>query len=287
MTESAGNRSRRSVLVASLGGLAAVVAHAFRPPSALASDGDPVIVGEEVSATDTTTIRNLTTSSGVFHVHSELGTAISGVGYGGNGVQGESGGVNGAGVWGYNPSGAGVAGESVSGNGVYGNATAGTGVYAHNSSLDQPAMLGWGSSGGAGVFGFAGQGVPPTAPLDTGIYGLATGYAQRPASAAVGVHGNATVGTGVLAQADAAGTALRVLGKATFSSSGVLTIAAGKGSASKSVSGLTSNSLVFAVVRTGGSGVWVRKVTPKAGGFTVYLNKAAGTTATITWIAFG
>ena len=116
----------------------------------------------------------------------------------------------------------------------------------------------------------------------TGVFGFA---AQD--SAAVGVHGRSTVGTGVRAQADVAGTALRVEGKATFSRSGVVTVAAGKSSATKSVVGLTSSSLVFAVIRTGDGQAFVRKVQPTAGSFTVYVNKVLSSTTTIAWIAFG
>ena len=101
------------------------------------------------------------------------------------------------------------------------------------------------------------------------------------------MHGRSSVGTGVLAQADQGGTALHVDGKATFSRSGVVSIAVGKSSISKSVAGLTSSSLVFAVVQTGDGQVWVRKVAPAAGKFTIYLNKTLGTATTIAWMALG
>lgn len=281
-------RSRRTILAATAGGFAALLAHAFGGPRTVdATDGDPLVVGQENSATVATVLRNNSTNQPGFLVETQAASAIHGKASGGNGVEGEAGGVNAAGVWGSNPSGQGVAGMSISGSGVYGSSQAATGVYGFSASLDQPAILARGSSGGAGVFGFAGEGAPPAAPLDTGIYGLATGYSLRSPSQAVGVHGRATVGTGVRAQAGAGGTALRVDGKAVFSRSGVLTVRAGTSSRSLSVAGLTAGSHVFAVVRGGDGKAWVRKVRPGAGSFTVLLNKNASRATTVTWIAFG
>lgn len=91
----------------------------------------------------------------------------------------------------------------------------------------------------------------------------------------------------MLAQADQGGTALHVNGKASFSRSGVLSIAVGKSSIGKSVAGLTSTSLVFAVVQTGDGTAWVRKVAPASGKFTVYLNRTLATASTVAWIALG
>lgn len=290
MTESADPvRSRRSLLAASLGGLAALVGHALgRPADAQAANGDPVVLGTDMTATSVTTIRNKTNVSGVLQLDS-LGTAFSAVSSSeaANAIQGESNGANGVGVWGRSAFGYGIGGLSDGGIGVDGRSEGGTGVYGTSASSEDPAIVGRSYGGSAGLFGFAGGGAPPAAPQDTGVYGFATGYALRPASAAVGVHGRATAGTGVLAQADQAGTALRVYGKATFSRSGILTIGAGKASISKSVAGLTSGSLVFAVVRTGDGKAWVRKVKPFSGSFTVYLNKVLSSTTTVSWIAFG
>ena len=53
------------------------------------------------------------------------------------------------------------------------------------------------------------------------------------------------------------------------------------------MSGLTSGSLVFAVIQTGDGRAWVRKVKPVSGKFTVYMNKAVSSTTTVAWIAFG
>lgn len=186
------------------------------------------------------------------------------------------------GVFGTSGTKEGLYGTSGTGAGIYGQSTAGPGILGASGSQSQPGVIGW--SGATGVFGASGgsSGLPATPPVKTGVFGFA---AQD--SAAVGVHGRSTVGTGVRAQADVAGTALRVEGKATFSRSGVVTVAAGKSSATKSVVGLTSSSLVFAVIRTGDGQAFVRKVQPTAGSFTVYVNKVLSSTTTIAWIAFG
>ena len=280
-------RSRRQLLIGALGGIAATVAGAFgHPSSTIATDDQPLVVGQENTTTKATTLKNTTTVHTGLLVETLAASAIHGKSNGANGVEGEAGGENVAGVWGFSSEGFGTSGMSNGGTGVYGSSQSATGVYAFSASLSQPALVARGSSGGAGVFGFAGEGAPPTTPLDTGVYGLATGYAQRPATAAVGVHGRSTVGTGVHAQADAGGTALRVSGKAVFSRSGTITIGAGKSSVTKSVAGLTSSSLVFAVVRSGAAGVWVRKVSPGSGSFTVYLNKAVSSSTLLNWIVF-
>lgn len=280
-------RSRRQVLAAAIGGLAGAAAGALgRPSVAVATDGQPLVVGQNNTASETTVLRNTTTVAPGLIVETGAASAIHGKANGANGVEGEALGENVAGVWGFSSEGYGTSGMSNGGTGVYGSSQSATGVYAFSASWTKPALVARGSDGGAGVFGFAGVGAPPDAPLDTGVYGLATGYPTRQASAAVGVHGRSSVGTGVLAQADAGGTALRVVGKAVFSRSGTVTLAAGKSSITKSVAGLSSASLVFAVVRSGAGGVWVRKVAPTNGSFTVYLNKAVSSSTLVNWIAF-
>jgi hypothetical protein len=71
-------------------------------------------------------------------------------------------------------------------------------------------------------------------------------------------------------------TALNVQGPAVFSRSGVLTIAAGKSSATQTGVALTSASLVLATLQQDRSGVWVRSAVPNVTGssFTVHLSKA-------------
>lgn len=155
-------------------------------------------------------------------------------------------------------------------------------MFAYSLSSSEPALIANSGSDRAGVFGYSGIIASPTAPAKTGVYGLATQD-----SSATGVRGRSTIGTGVHAEADSAGTALKVTGKATFSRSGVITLAAGKSSTTKSVTGLTSGSLVFAVVRTGDGSAFVRKVRPSSGLFKIYMNKSVSRVTTVSWIAFG
>lgn len=148
----------------------------------------------------------------------------------------------------------------------------GSGVYGASSGSNSSGVRGF-SDIGIGVQGGSNSG--------PGVYGFG------PNGVSIGVHGQAYNGTGVLAQAGLDGTALKVEGRAEFSQSGQATIAAGRSSLSRSVAGMTSSSLVFAVVQSGDSSTWVRKVAPSAGAFTVLLNKVVTTPTTIAWIVLG
>jgi hypothetical protein len=328
--ERTANRTRRELLAASVGGLAALLANAFGRPSEVraGSDGDVVLDGTNTAA-DTTSIKNATTTKTVLHVENtvlgsiglvaagrlrgvhafgsdavtaegdQYGIRASGGSAGvvgtssGNGHSGVSGfadkdgiGVKGesdtrVGVYGRSDSGDAIYAETESGTGVVGSSSSGPGMLGASGSQTEPGVIGW--SAASGVFGASGGSValPTTPPVKTGVFG----YAAQDATA-TGVHGRSTVGTGVHAQADAGGTALRVTGKAAFSRSGSVTVSAGRSSTTKSLTGITSSSLVFAVVRSGDGGVWVRKVVPASGSFTVYLNKAVSSSTSVIWIAF-
>lgn len=287
-------RTRRSVLLLAISALGAATAHALgRPAGVRAANGDPVLAGQEVTATATTTIRNDVAGAAVLAAKADGATshAIRGVvgGLNGIGVYGEADGDSAAGVSGFSNIGIGVQGATNGGLGVYGISQATTAVRADSASLSKPAVLGRGHGGAAGLVGFSGDALTPVPDgrLDTGVYGYAVGYPPRPATNAVGVFGRSTVGTGVYAQADTNGTALHAQGRVTFSRSGRLTITAGHASVTKSVAGLTSSSLVFAVVQSGSGGVWVRKVSPYSGKFTVRLNKSVARSTVIAWFALG
>jgi len=190
---------------------------------AQATNGDPVIAGQYVSATATTGI--LANSSGsVF--------------------DGENGG-SGSGVNGYSNGGSGVLGDGNFGSGVEGFSSGGNGVYGHVSTSA------------------------------SGVYGenIGTGF---------GVAGRANNGVGVLADS-LNGAALRVNGKAEFSRSGN-TVTITYPAKSKTVTGLSlsSNSIVFATLQRYLAGVYVVAAVPNpgAGSFTIYLNKAPGTSTT-------
>ena len=167
------------------------------------------------------------------------------------GTYGEAAGADPTGVWGQ-----GGAATSGSSTGVYGEGD--TGVWGYG---------GWGvfgaSTGGTGVYGFAGASVP-AAPAHTGVFG----YSDS--------------GTGVYAKA-ATGIALNVSGKAKFSRSGKVGITAGHASYTKTLAGVTTSSLIFAVLQTYRSGYYVVAAVPAAGKFTIRLNKSV--TAT-TYVAY-
>jgi hypothetical protein len=85
------------------------------------------------------------------------------------------------------------------------------------------------------------------------------------------------------------GAALTVQGVASFSRSGVATIAAAATSVVMSVpGGLAATSHVLAMVQTN-STVWVKAVVPSTatGKITIYLNAAPSTAITVAWFVFG
>ena len=77
-----------------------------------------------------------------------------------------------------------------------------------------------------------------------------------------------------------------VPGKATFSRSGILTVAARASSAMKSVVPLSSASLVLATIQGNVVGVYVlgvTLVTGASGSFTIHLNKAVSASTKVAW----
>ena len=101
------------------------------------------------------------------------------------------------------------------------------------------------------------------------------------------MHGitDSATGAGVVAENAAGGAALQVQGVAAFARSGLLTVAAGKSSATVTGVALTAASLVLATVQQNLPGVYVRAAVPKITGssFTVYLSKAPTVTANVAW----
>jgi hypothetical protein len=262
--------SRRAILATAVGGLAALVAQALGRPAAIrGADGDAVTAGRDTGASNTTRV---TTSGGNGLMGITSDTGGTGV-YGSGGQMGLFGTATenySFGVRGYTNSAYGKGG-SFTGNGPSGIGSEATAWY------------------GNGAYGASTLGVFPIAPVKTGVYG----YADHDASArgvlgqstiGLGVHGYATSGVGVRAQAGS-GTALQVLGKATFSRSGRLALAAGQSSIAKSGVPLTSASMVLAVLQTNRSGIYVRAVvpSPSTSSFRIYLNAAVPGTTNVAW----
>lgn len=89
---------------------------------------------------------------------------------------------------------------------------------------------------------------------------------------------------GVLASAPLNLAALWVDGRAHFKLSGRTSMASGKSSFTKTLTGVTSSSIVIAVLQSNEAGISVRAAVPASGKFTVYLSKALTSSATVGWI---
>jgi hypothetical protein len=234
-------------------------------PSARAADGDSVILGQINSATNTTEVTN--SSFGATTLYA-TGSGSNSIGLWGNGslfgVRGSGGtGVYGTGatngVEGHGPTG--VYGSGMTGNGVWGEtgASAASGVYGQNDST------------GYGVFGSGGIGLGGVGTT-IGAYGEndSTGY---------GVEGTSANGTGVLADS-ANGTALDVRGRSTFTTAGDAVIASGQKKVTVTLTGVTATDFVLATVQGSGS-FYVKNASAAAGKFTIYINKAPISPATV------
>jgi hypothetical protein len=238
-------RSRRAILAAAGGGLAALAAGALAGASPVqAANGDAVTVGGIFTGTVPTIITNTTNGKNVFEADSTSGPCLVGV--------------------------------SSSSFGVYGQSDSATGVVGQSIGV------------GTGVFGYSSLINTPTAPGDTGVYGLgdhdsaAKGvWGKSPAGQ--GVRGEATTGIGVYALAPLTGVALLATGKVSFSRSGRATMAAGTSSKTISLAGVSTGSLIFAVIGSNQSGRWVRAVVPASGSFTIYLNTTVLSSTYVSW----
>jgi hypothetical protein len=235
--------------------------------------GSPALTGLYGSAVSTGIAIAADSASGLaLRATSSLGPAIRGHGQL-DGVIGESA-TGRTGLVGY--SGAGSAPAGPAKTGVYGEATQ--------------------DSGSRGVSGFtlAGQGVRGDATTGQGVAGVAT--------TGQGVKGNATSGQGVVGQATSGagvkavastGYALDVAGRARFSRSGTVSIAANATTVDITVpGGLAGTPLVFAVLQVAHTGVWVtaaRPNWPTTGKIRIYLNKVASTSAStpVAWFVAG
>jgi hypothetical protein len=305
--------SRRSLLAAVLGALAAVVAQAVgRPIPARADNGDPVTAGQETTATGTTTV-NTTSGYGLYGISSGTGQAAGLVGHatgdavGVIGRSGSGGVVSAAahtGVQGYSDvdaDSAGVYGSSPLGAGVVADSVSGVGLQGTTQSSTNPGIRGRSLGDSTGVFGYSGLIPPPPAQAKTGVYGyavqdvLARGVTGRSA-AGRGVNGLATSGRGVHGQATSgiggyftttSGTALQATGPVRFSSSGLATITLG----SRNVTifpgiDLTAGSKILAMLQTDPGGTTTVQrvaVDSVADSFTIYLTANAVRNVKVSW----
>ncbi len=174
----------------------------------------------------------------------------------------------------------GVTAAGLSGKGDYGAYGEGTIVGVQGKSADGTGVLGH-SAAGVGVQGTSDSyiGVFAAGPR-VGVYG------QGNQEDGIGVDGYASTGTGVQAATSSGtalsvfgnrGTALSVSGKAKFSRSGILTIAAGTASKTVTMAGVTAASMVLATAQQSTT-VTVKAAVPAAGSFKIVLtgNAPAG-----------
>ncbi len=263
------------MLVGAAGTLGAAVAAILGTATpAQAADGDPVLQGKDNGPT---TARTLVTTANFaeFASLADHNTANN---------QGS------VGVWGHGND-SGVVGESIGGGiGVtaLGGSNDGYGVWAVGGGFGFGVNAIGGASGGPGVVGNAGGG------NGDGVvgYGSGTGaglYGTGGSSGGAGVHGIAgsASGAGVLAQGTSGGDgdALAVNGRATFSTSGVVTVAAGHSTATETGVKLTASSLVLVTLQRHEAGVYVQAAVPNVAGgsFTVYLSKAVNAKTKVAW----
>ena len=235
-TDTGAPRSRRALLVAGAGAAAAAVATTIgHPLGARATDGDPILVGGDYTATTPTKLTNTANGKTVLKASSATGVAV------------EGGGDSDTGVYGWSTSGTGVYAESSSGEaGLVGWGGICPGVLGTTGDTSTTAaVVGHSWAWTTAVQGYSGQGDPPPPPKATGVHGFAgDGAAARGVSGRAmsgrGVYGWATTGHGVHGQATSgvagyfattnpkAGVALRAVGRVKLDKcAGVATIAAG------------------------------------------------------------
>jgi hypothetical protein len=262
-------RSRRAILAALGGGVAALVAQALgRPLPARAANNDPVTVGNPFTGTTETSITVTGNATG-FRGRSASGLGLKGVsdaGAGGGptntGVYGQSGPSTNAatdttstGVYGYGE------GSDLFGNGVWGDSE-NTGVFATGGDFGVVAEGFWGvaATGGSADFG-----VGVVANGNTGVWASTGGSNQGPAP-----------NSAISAEAEWPNSAASFRGRTVFSRAGKAVIPAGNSFVYKAMP-LRGNSLIFAVVLSNRGGLWVQRAvlypnSTAPTGFRVYLN---------------
>ena len=206
-------RSRRALLGAGLGALAASAASALGGSAIADATSPPVLLGSINDAATSTIVRDNAADSAavafVGRVTHATGSAASA------GIKGQDDGTNGTGVAGIainGPTARGVYGQSTAGRGVEGASATGPGVYGHSAS---GRGVQGNSTSGTGVLGSStnGTGVQGVSTTGSGVVGRSTGvygYGVTGVStdSGCGVYGTATGtdGAGVFGYQDAGAT---------------------------------------------------------------------------------
>ena len=160
--------SRRALLAAAVGAVAAAAATAARPFTAQAADGDVVHVGQAHDATSQTSFRTPTL----------------------NCLRGDS--TSGIGVIGTSTRNTAILGTSEFGTGVHASSDYENALFASSAAASRASALGQHFFDGTGVMGYSGPTHPAVPKPKTGVYGLANHD-----SSARGVWGHSPVGIGV------------------------------------------------------------------------------------------
>jgi hypothetical protein len=261
-------RSRRSLLTAAAGGLAAAVASLLgRPLETRAANGENVVIGGTRTGTAITQIDTSGSTAAAFWGLAGTASGVIATSESGYGL--EAGSVSGHGVHAVSTSSVAVYAVSSSGTGVHGvgSGATGTGVYGQCDD-------------GYGIGGYSASGGGARGVTDTGI-GM-----EAIATSGTGAGGYSGSGIGVEAQSNT-GLALKVTGRARFNRSGRRTAAAGATYLDVPVSGgVTTGSMCFASLATYRAGVYVAAVRPAYPTTTrirVYFSKAMPAATTVSW----
>jgi hypothetical protein len=163
------------------------------------------------------------------------------------------------------------------------SASGGYGITGETNATDGGwAGLRGDAKGGGDTYGVQG--------IAAGTTGATVGVKGTTASpAGYGVHGFSGTGTGVKAEANFAGTALRVAGRAKFSTSGVATIIAG--TTSKTVTpnvNVTSSSFVLLTPKTniGSRALWFT-TNSSDNTFRIHMSSTRSSSTRVAWLLLG
>jgi hypothetical protein len=196
-------RSRRALLAAAAGAVAATAVNALTKPSAADATTDHVVYLNNETASNVLEVSTVYGGSNypdsgkgmAIYANSQRGVAIQGYSDSGNGVWGYSnvgwgvkGHGGGTGVVAESSQGTGLDGSSYYGTGVYGRSVQGSGVHGLSSAASGFTNGVWGenaSTGGNGVYGFASSA--------TGYTGGVSG--ESASSGGVGVWGYTDAGS--------------------------------------------------------------------------------------------
>jgi len=234
---------RRALLAAGAAGVAAAAAQAVAVPTGVrANNGDPLTIGA-TNAGSAETILQVSSSNG-----------LSAWSTGGDGLAGGTGAADKSGIYGYctNANGYGVYGRNTA-SGTEGSMGSGThGIHGNCAAMDTIGVMGESSNlHGVGVVGV------------------------NSVAGTQGMFGHHSAGVVALAPVVADRVALEVLGRARFTRSGTLSIAARTSSISTAMPALTATSMVLATLQTNRAGVYIQAAVanPATNKITIYLNK--------------